>query len=159
MASDIGKGKRTYALNILDMLAKHHHFLFCEETLEVLPRVRGVRYGVRVSADPFHAVSGGGEQGKHQACLRRQLDIDDTITETSNSAVLRALLESLDELNSRVEARKLAVRILSLAGDSVHDDMDGLMAVVEDLRRPTQEGDDLAARRLIRDLGFMRYTC
>lgn len=114
------------------MLAKHHHLLLGEETLEVLPWVLGIRHDVRVGTDPFDAMSRGGEQGKHQAFLRGQLDIDDAITETPNSAVLRALLESLDELDGCVEARNLAERILSLASDSVHDDVDGLLTVVED---------------------------
>lgn len=134
------------------MLAEHHHLLLGEEALEVLPRVFGIRHNVRVGAYPFHPVLGARKQRDHEVALRRQLYLDDAAPEASDPAVLRAPLELVDQFDGRVEAGKLTVRILRLAGDTVHDDVHRLLAIVENSRRPAQEGDDLAAGSLIRDL-------
>lgn len=134
------------------MLAEHDHLFFGEEALEILPRVCRTGYDLRIRAYPRHAINSAREQSEHQIGLRGQLDVDNATAKTSGASVLSASFEPVDELNGCVEAGELTVRILRLASDTVHDDVDGLVAVVEDLRRLAQEGDDLTARSLIRDL-------
>lgn len=86
---------------------------------------------------------GMGEQIFHQGRLARQLDLDWTITEATLAAGGNGSVVSLDSVDSVLHTHEFDITIVRLTSDALHDDVDGLLAVIQDTRVATKEGNDL----------------
>ena len=135
----------THSLGDLNMLGQHRHLLFGDKTLEVLPglsRVDGLDARDRtIPKDP----AGKREEVFHHVCLAGELHVDRAVTQPGRLAAGRRARVFLHGAHSIVHSQELDVNVMSLAGDALHDNVDRLLVIIQDLRVPTQEGDDLGS--------------
>lgn len=129
------------------MLDKHDHFLLRDEALEVLPRlpdIVGLELGVcSIPKD----TSSERIEVLHELALAGQFNLHRTVTETTRAAPGEIRAVALNSTHGIVQSDELDVGVHGLAGDAVHDDVDRLVSVVQNLGVATKESDDLCTLR------------
>lgn len=143
--------KRLIVGGITD-LDQTNHFLVSDESLEAAPWLSGVILeddGAR--ALPTDTVSVG-KQVFHQGSLAGQLKLDRTITQAVLATAGDDFVVLLDSLDGVLHSHKLNVAVIGLAGNAFHDDVNGLLAVVQDARVATEESDNLCTAGSERNL-------
>lgn len=120
-----------------------YHLLIRDESLEAVPRLRRVvlkddRHG-SLPADAL----GKREEVLHEGRLAGKLHLDGTVAEAAKAAVGHGLLVLLDRVDCGLHAHKLDVRIIRLASNALHNDVDGFLVVVQDLGVAAEESEDL----------------
>lgn len=134
---------QTYAVRHLDVLDEHGHLLVRDKTLEVLPRLLSVvRKHLRVASVPEDTARGR-EQVLHESRLARELNLDGALSDASNSAATEVLLMLFNGLGGILQSVELDVSISGLASDTLHDDVNGLLSIVEDAGVAAENSNDL----------------
>lgn len=127
------------------MLDKHRHFFLRDEPLEILPWLTLVdRLELGHSSIPENT-NRNGKKILHQTGLTRKFNLDGSVTEAAQAAAADVYVMFLHGAHGVLERLELNIRIHRLACDSLHDDVDGLIHIVEDLGVSSQEGDDLGS--------------
>lgn len=140
-----GETRGTYTLRNLNMLDKHSHLLLGDKALEAVPRLGGVILeDDGLGAIPTDTI-GERKQVFHQSRLAGQFKFDRSIAKTRKAAVGEALLVSLNGTDGSLHAHKLHVRIIRLARNTFHNDVNGLLAVVENLGVTAKKSENLSA--------------
>lgn len=93
-----------------------------------------------------------GEQVLHQGCLAGQLKFDRTITKTVLAATGNGFVMLLNSVYCILHAHELDIAIIGFAGNAFHDDMNGLLAVVQDARVASKKGNNLSTPSRKRNL-------
>jgi hypothetical protein len=142
----------TYTLGNFDVLHQHGHLLLGNKALERLPRLaRNRRLDDRLGAFPKDSRSEW-EQILHESRLAGKLNIDRAVAQASKPSPLDVDLVTFHGSHGVSKTHKLHVRILSLAADPLHDDVNRLLVVIEDFRIAPEESNDFCASRTERDL-------
>lgn len=129
----------------LDVLDQHGHLFVGHEALEVVPRLLVVvREDVGVKTGPEHT-PGVGEQVLHESSLARKLNLDRTLTDASDSTTVKVLMMLLNGLGSILQGVELDVSVSGLASDTLHDDVNRFISVVEHTGVAAQDCNDLGA--------------
>src|SRR6478735_7582233 len=124
------------------MFDKHHHLLGRDEALEVNPRLVVVSgQDLRVRAIPENATSKR-EELLHKSSLARQLDLNRSFTQTADTANLSILVVLLGTTHSILHCHKLHKGIHGLGRCSVHDDVYGLVTIVQHPAITANEGNN-----------------
>lgn len=132
------------------MLHKHCHLLGRNKGLEVIPRlvvIAGLDLGDGTMPDD---ATGNGKEIIHQLALAGDLHLNRTFTQTGGTVLVAVV--AVDDIDGIVKAEDLNIGIVRLARDSLHDDVDWLQIVVENLGVLAKDGDDLGTCRGVRDL-------
>lgn len=85
------------------------------------------------------------EKVLHQGSLTGKLDFHRAISKTAQAAAGDGLLVLLNSGDSRLHAHKLNIRIVGLASNTFHNDVNGLLIIVQHLGVTSKEGDNLRA--------------
>lgn len=129
-----------------------YHLLVRDESLEAVPRLQRV-----VLEDHGHGSLPADTLSKreevfHEGRLAGELDLDWAVAQAAEAAVRHGLLMLLDRVDCGLHAHKLDVRIIRLASNALHNDVDGFLVVVQDLGVAAKEGEDLCSLSTKRDL-------
>ncbi len=123
----------TYSLRSLDMLDQHYQFLLANETLEArVVFVSGIRGEYRRLRTLPVNVLGLWKQVLHECLLAGQLDFDMALAKTTTSTTRPICLKAIDRSYSLVEFDEFNGAIKSLAGDTLHDNMNRLIILLID---------------------------
>lgn len=117
----------------LDVLHEHDHLLGRDEALEAGPWLIGLQR-LNLGGDAFpDDTSCNGEQVLHQVGLTRELQVYGTVSQARRAAGKLVLSMLLNSTHGILESHKLDVGVHGLAGDLFHDDVNGLLGVIQDL--------------------------
>lgn len=135
------------------MLGQAKHLLSANEALEAVPVPLGVVIGhdVRHGATPLDTL-GLRKQSLHQGCLAGQLVAKRVLAKTRGTTVSLGPIESLDGIDSGVLVQELDIGLAGSGVDALHDDVDGLLVIVQDPGVAAHDGQDLIATGGLGDL-------
>lgn len=135
------------------MLGQAKHLLFANEALEAVPVPLGVLIGhdVRDGANPVDTL-GLRKQSLHQGCLAGQLVTKRVLAKTRGTTVSLGPIESLDGIDSGVFVQELDIGLTGGGVDTLHDDVDGLLVIVQDPGVAAHDGQNLTATGGLGDL-------
>ena len=142
----------TYPCGVLDMLDKHDHLLSRDERGEIF---KGPTVVVRLELGPVAFPSdatGNGKQVVHELGRTRNSNVNGAVAEAGRTSLVEVALPALNDRDGSLHRGELDIDIVGLAADTVHDDVDWLLGVVQDLRVAAHEGDDLGAGDIEGDL-------
>ncbi len=112
---------------------EHEHLFGRDEALEVVPWLVGLErlyLGRRALPDD---AGGHGEQVLHEARLAGELHVHRAVSQTRRPAGELILGVLLHGTHGILQRHELDVGVHGLAGDPLHDDVDGFFRVVQDL--------------------------
>lgn len=115
------------------MLDQHNQLLLANESLET-----GVVWIIHISRLDDGSRSGPGdilclwEQILHELLLARQLNLNMALSKATSTTSSSVCLEAVDSIDGLIEVDKLNIAVKSLAGDSLHDDVNGLEVLFAD---------------------------
>lgn len=137
------------------MLGQAKHLLFANKALEALPAELGVVIGQDFwdGASPTNT-PGLREQSLHQDCLAGQLVAKRVLAKTRGATVSLGPIESLDGIDSGVLVQELDIRLAGGGVDAFHDNMDGLLVIVQDPGVAAHDGQNLATTGRLGDLSI-----
>lgn len=134
------------------MLDKKRHLLLSNKALESLPWLAGHGFlddGLGVVPPD---TSSKREQVLHESGLARKENFDRTLAKAGGAALLNVVAMTLNGAHCVLGGDELHVTILSLGGNTLHDDVNGLLVVVQNLGVAAQESDDLGTASTKRNL-------
>jgi len=88
--------------------------------------------------------------------LGRKFDVNFAIPNLGGTSCLAVFFVALNSFGGSIEGLKLDIGVHCLASQSVHDDVDGLVPVLNEATVATQEGIDLIASGVEWNLGSVR---
>lgn len=125
------------------MLDQHNHFLARNETLEVAPRLTSARrQDVRSGTIPEDATSERVELS-HESGLAGKLDLDGTITKTTDTSSLSEQVVTLSTADRVLHGLELDKCVHGLGRGAVHDDVHRFVGIIEHLAIAADESHDL----------------
>ena len=136
------------------MFYQHHQLLLADETLETRVVWISVVSGLynRLGSVPSDILCLR-EQILHELILARQLNLDMALTKTATTTSITVRLKAVDSIDSLIEGDKFNIAIKGLAGNALHDNVDGLIIqLTDDSSITAKEGKNLWAVNGIRDL-------
>lgn len=132
---------------------QHNHLLRRDEALEVHPRlvvVSGENLGV--GAVPEYATSKR-EKFMHKSSLARQLNFNRALAQTADTASLSVLVVLFSTAHSILHGHELDKGIHGLGRGSIHDDVNGLLTIVQHSTVAADESHNLGTFGRKRYLG------
>ena len=128
------------------MLGQHRHFFLRYETLEILPWLAMIgRVELRLDSIPGESC-GQGEQVLHQLSLASQADSHNSLADMAGSTLTVITLMLLNSLGRVLECAELDISIHRLPRHALHDDMDRLLAIIQDTRGSAKDRNYLRLR-------------
>lgn len=89
----------------------------------------------------------------HKMLLARELNLNMALAQSTTTASSAIDLEAVDGINGLIETDKLDIAVKSLAGNTLHDDVDWLTIILtDDAGIATKEGKNLLTVNRVRDL-------